>query len=88
MTEPMYKRYADVKPVGIYSANAFFGILLFEPDEIDRGKDGCDFISCYASGDMRYNFHKNGVNYTPSGRAYVVKGHTRFYLDEFLRTDR
>lgn len=84
---PLYKKYGDRKPDGIYSFNAFFGVLFFYPDEEDDTWD-CDFICCCESNGFRYGFrrHKIHDNYV-DGRDYIYKGNQKIYLCDVIRKE-
>ena len=82
---PMHKRYENIKPVGSKHFTNTFGVLFYEPDEVDKYKENCDYITALHNGEYAYNFHKNMVHYTTSGRAYIRKGSLRIYLDEVMK---
>ena len=81
----MYKRYENKKPCGVYGIGNFGGLALFNPDEIDKYNERCDFIAAFHNGTKYTNFHKHKVHYTLSGRAYIRKGGVNYYLDEIMR---
>lgn len=81
--QPMYKRYADTKPVGAAYIGGTFGLHVYEPDETD--KYDCDYICSWHNGENEYGYHKHTVHYTTAGRAYIRKGNMRIYLDEVMR---
>lgn len=83
--KPMYDRYTDKEPIGVYSFLYDFGINFYEPDEIDKYKENCDFICCYTNSKHKWNFRKHKVYYMPSGRPFIKKGNHRIYLDNVIR---
>lgn len=82
--EPMYKRYQNKQPIGVYTLCNTVGVLFFEPDENDKYNDNCDVIAAYAS-ETRWGFHRHKIHYNSTGRAYIRKGSYRIYLDEVIR---
>ena len=81
---PLYKRYETAAPVGAVALSNCFGLLLFEPQDEDRADT--DYITAWSGSEgQRWGFHRNRVQYTTSGRAYINKGHSRYYLDEIMR---
>ncbi len=81
--QPMYKRYANNKPMGTYTLTNCFGLVVFEPDEID--KYDCELVCAWWSTEGMYGFHKHMIHYTALGRGFIRKGGTRIYLDEVMR---
>ena len=92
--EPLYKRYEDQKPVGVW-ASGYCGYLFFEP--IDDDKYTCDYVVCFENpyskspnGYARSNYRRHNITYTNSydnPRALIWRDHMRVYLDDVLRTD-
>jgi hypothetical protein len=83
----MHKRYENITPIGSMAFCNTFGVLIYEPDEIDKYKDNCELIAAWAnvaSGDV-YGFHKHKIHYSTSGRPFIRKGSLRIYLDEVMR---
>ena len=81
---PLYKRYETAAPVGAVALSNCFWLLVFEPQDEDRADT--DFITAWSGSEgQRWGFHRNRVQYTTSGRAYINKGHSRYYLDEIMR---
>lgn len=83
--KPLYIRYKDIKPCGVCSYNAFFGLMVFEP--LQEDKYSCDFITAWHNGEHGYNYSRNKVHYTSSGRPFLRKGSLRIYFDEIMRTN-
>lgn len=81
MKTPLYKRYADRRPVGSVCLCNTFGVLVFEP--IKEDKPDTDFITAWSGSEGHY--HRNTVHYTAAGRGYLRKGSLRLYLDEIMR---
>ena len=80
----LYKRYETAAPVGAVALSNCFGLLVFEPQDEDRADT--DYITAWSGSEgQRWGFHRNRVQYTISGRAYINKGHSRYYLDEIMR---
>ena len=80
----LYKRYETAAPVGAVALSNCFGLLVFEPPDVDRADT--DYITAWSGSEgQRWGFHRNRVRYTTSGRAYINKGHSRYYLDEIMR---
>lgn len=78
------KRYETAAPVGAVALSNCFGLLVFEPQDEDRADT--DYITAWSGSEgQRWGFHRNRVQYTTSGRAYINKGHSRYYLDEIMR---
>lgn len=87
MEKAMYKRYAEVAPIGAYALCNTFGILVFEPDEVDKYKENCDLICAWSNcGESVYGYHRHKIHYTTAGKAYIRKGSLKIYLDEIMRT--
>ena len=79
-----YQRYKDIQPIGSMAFGAFFGVAVFEPDDIDRYEDNCDLIAAWSSEEGYHGYHKHKIHYTESGRGYIHKGSLRIYLDEMM----
>lgn len=79
-----HERYRDIQPIGSIAFGAFFGIAVFEPDEIDRYEDNCDLIAAWSGEQGYYCYHKHKIHYTESGRGYIRKGSLRIYLNELI----
>jgi len=87
--KPLYKRYEDDKPVGVYSMG-YCGYLFFTPKDDDRYT--CDCVICYEypnsndpKGYTRAEYRRHKVHYTTSGRAYVWRNHWRIYISDVMR---
>ena len=83
--QAMYKRYENAAPMGSMALCNTFGVLVYEPDEIDKYKEGCELVAAWSSGENVWGFHKHMVHYTTAGRAFIRKGSLRIYLDEVMR---
>lgn len=81
----MYKRYENVTPMGVQAFCNTFGIAIFEPDEIDKYKEGCELVAAWSTTQGLHGFHKHQIFYSTSGRAFIRKGSLRIYLDEVMR---
>lgn len=79
---PMYKRYADCKPVGTAYISGTFGLIVYEPDEND--KFDCDFICSWHNGETEWGHHKHKIHLN-NGRPFIRKGNLRIYMDEIMR---
>lgn len=63
MKTPLYKRYADCRPVGSVCLCNTFGVLVFEPMEED--KPDTDFITAWSDSEgQTWGYHRNTVHYT------------------------
>ena len=83
MKKPLYKEYADRRPVGSVCLCNTFGVLVYEPTPEDA--NNTDYITAWSGTDRAYGFHRNKVHYTAAGRGYLRKGSLRLYLDEIMR---
>lgn len=81
----MYKRYADKKPMGAIALCSTFGVQVYEPDEVDKYKEGCELVASWHNGEHEWGFHKHQIHYSTAGRAFIRKGSLRIYLDEVMR---
>ena len=81
---PLYERYKETRPIGVHTITNTFGLLVFEPLEEDRYD--CELVSAWSTMEGCHGYHRHQISYTPSGRAFIRKGQTRFYLDEIMRT--
>ena len=45
-----HERYKNIQPIGAMAFCNTFGIVIFEPDDIDQWKDNCDLIAAWSSG--------------------------------------
>lgn len=80
----LYKRYETAAPVGVVGITNCYGLLVFEPLPEDRAD--AEFITAWSGSDgQRWNYRRHIVRYIASGRAYINKGRTRYYLDEIMR---
>ena len=84
--QAMYKRYENAAPMGAMALCNTFGVLVYEPDEIDRYKEGCELVAAWCNmGESVWGFHKHKVHYSTAGRAFIRKGSLRIYLDEVMK---
>lgn len=84
MKTPLYKRYADRRPVGAVCICNTFGMLVFEP--MGEDKLDTDFVTAWSGLEgQAWGYHRNKVHYTAAGRGYLRKGSMRFYLDDIVR---
>lgn len=89
--KPLYKRYEDEKPAGVYSMG-YCGYLFFDP--IDEDQFECDFVVCYEypnssdpKGYTRADYRRHNVHYTLRCRPFIYRDRSRVYLDEVIRTN-
>ena len=82
MNNAMYKRYENVRPIGVIYICNTFGIVVYEPDNVDKYKDNCDLIAAWYNGEKTWGYHKHEMFFTNAGRMYIRKGSLRIYLDE------
>ena len=68
------------RPTGVNAMGVFFGVALWL---LDGAGDEC--IAAFAHDEKYWNATKHFIYYTASGRAYIRKGGSRWYLDEALR---
>lgn len=82
MKKPLYQVYGNRKPDGVACINNFGGLVTYwpEPDDTET-----DIVTAWCFDGVALGFHRNKIYYTTSGRAYLRKGNTRFYLDEIMR---
>ncbi len=86
MKKTMFERYESVIPIASIALCSTFGVVIFEPDEIDRYKNNCDLVAAWCSSERGYHgFHKHLIHYTEAGRAYIRKNSLRIYLDEIMK---
>lgn len=73
MKTPLYKRYADRRPVGSVCLCNTFGVLVFEPMEED--KPDTDFITAWSGSEgQTWGYHRNTPYIIPPpGVATFVK---------------
>lgn len=84
MKTPLYKQYENAQPVGVYTMCNTFALVILDIDERD---EIAITAWCNHSRGREYgNIRRNRINYSPTGRAYIRKGGTRFYFDEIMRT--
>lgn len=81
MKTPLYKQYENAQPVGAYTMCNTFALVILDIDERDEIA-----VTAWSNGKQYYNIRRNRIHYSPSGRAYIRKGGTRFYFDEIMRT--
>jgi len=97
--KPLYKRYANEEPAGVYSMG-YCGYLFFEPKEDDRYM--CDYVVCFEcpcstapDGYARSDYRRHTVTYGGAEERYhgierrphIWRDHARVYLDDVLRTN-
>ena len=82
--DPLCKRYADRKPVGVYALGYDLGVLFFEPLEEDI--IDCDYVTAWEYAGKRKGYRRQQVSTTKNGRMYLFKGSRRIYLDEVMRS--
>jgi hypothetical protein len=76
---PLYKQYENADPVGVYVLSNYGGLAVL--DFIDDETAVCAWS--FGTGYQKIRRHK--IYYTYTGRAYVRKGGTRYYLDQIMR---
>lgn len=80
----LYKRYETVTPIGVVGVTNCFGLLVFEPLPEDRAD--AELVTAWSGSEgKRWNYRRHIVRYTTSGRPYINKGGSRYYLDEIMR---
>lgn len=75
----LYEFCKGCKPTGIITSG-YLGVAIWI---IDGAGDEC--IAAFAHDEKYWNATKHFIYYTASGRAYIRKGGSRWYLDEALR---
>lgn len=80
MREPLYKRFAETKPLGVLPLSNWGGLEIVH---MSGWKDTC--VACFNFGNGRTHFHRHTIHYAPSGRAYIRKLGTRYYFDQIMR---
>ena len=76
--QPLYKHVNNTRPVGVLGITNCFGIAVFDID-------GDECISAFHTGEGYYNARRHMIHYSTSGRPFIRKGGTRWYLDQFTR---
>ena len=81
MNTPLYKKYAETKPIATICLSNWGGIEILA---IEYGI--ADYIiACFNFGTGRQQIRRHKVCTAPSGRLYIRKQGTRYYLDEMMR---
>ena len=79
MRTPIYKKYAEAKVIGVLPLCNFGGLEILET-EYTCGP----LLACFNFGE-RQHFHFHNVHTSQSGRMYIRKLGTRYYLDQIMR---
>lgn len=79
--EPMYKRYAETKPLAVFPMNNFGGLEIL--DVVGATTDYA--VACFNWGNGRQKIRKHIISTSPSGRTYIRKYGVRYYLDQMMR---
>ena len=74
--QPLYLRVRNERPQGTLSIVSDFGLAVFS-----RSGDEC--IAAWTHGAGYSNAHRHAIYTTSSGREYIRKGSSRWYLDRF-----
>ena len=71
--------YKEATPVGVYVMNNFGGLVILDilSDE--------SVIAAWHYGEGYKGIRRHQVYYTYTGRAYIRKAGSRFYLDQIVR---
>lgn len=71
--------YKEAAPVGVYVMNNFGGLVILDilSDE--------SVIAAWHYGEGYKGIRRHQVYYTYTGRAYIRKAGSRFYLDQIVR---
>ena len=77
----IYAEYKDAKTIGSLPLSNWGGLEILETN------NNCDdqFLACFNFGEGRTDFHFHNVHVSPSGRAFIRKMGTRYYLDQIIR---
>ena len=81
---PLYKQYQDKKPIGVMSLCSTFGCMIYA---IEHGPDDIA-ITAWTNPENaeKWEFHRNRIHYTQSGKAFIRKCQLRLYMTDFART--
>ena len=78
--EPLYKQYKNTEPIGTYAMSNWGGLEILD---IQYGID--DYVIASFNFGTRQQIRRHKICYTPTGRPYIRKQGTRFYLDEIMK---
>lgn len=78
---PLYKKYAESAPVAALPLSAFGGLVILDECEKDR-RYGYVVAWDFGTGYQKIARHVVQVR---DSRAYITKGGSRYYLDQFMR---
>lgn len=76
---PLYKKYENAAPLGVYPLNNFGGLAILALDDETA-------LAAWHFGDGYKRIRHHKINYTFTGRAYIRKGGTRYYFDQIMKT--
>ena len=76
---PLYKYCQENRPDGII-ASGYIGVGIWTVDSC-----GDEVIAAWGNGESWSNAARHAINYSASGRPYIRKSGSRWYLDEALR---
>lgn len=77
MTEPLYKKYANTKPLGVLPLSNWGGLEILDIN--------CESaVACFNWGTGRQMIKRHTITYCSNGRAYIRKQGKRYYFDEIL----
>jgi len=77
------KKYKDKKPIAVLPLNNFGGIEIID---VEYGIN--DYvITAVNNAGKRCCFGRHKIDATAVGRDYFRFGNSRYYIDEFMRTD-
>ena len=81
MKEPLYKKYAETKAIGVYPMSNWGGLEILD---IEYGIE--DYaIACFNFGNGRRNIRRYKIYSTPSGDSYIRKEGRRYYFSDIMR---
>lgn len=75
---PLYKKYSDAQPVGVYPLCNFGGLAILEVGDEEA-------VAAFNFGEGNKDIRKHKICYLPSGRAFIRKRRRRYYIDEIER---
>ena len=81
MKAPLYKRYENAQPVGVYPMTNCGGLAVLDILEAEGTA-----VAAFHWGDGYQQTRRHRIQYSSSGRAYIRKQGCRYYFDEIMRT--
>ena len=85
MKTPLYKEYANRQPLAVLPLSNFGGLAVLD---ILPNYGETLYIVAWDFGTGYQQIRRHKEQYSTAGRPFFTKGNRRYYLDQFMKTER